>query len=623
MSSTIKVVCHGCGARYQVRKEKIRGHRFRATCKKCGGVIVARSSDAAESGGPSAVSLDRDDLFQEDECSWYAVITGKPHGPMSSIQLRRSYTSGSISKRTYIWRAGDPEWRRLAEVPEFADLFSEGQTSFYEPDPDPRQTGETKASGPSAFRRQGGGSPPGEPADDPTSFYQAQQEEEATHYHVGREQRPVMREEPWQPLPGGAANPAFGGQSPSLDQVPVIPPRKAILPSPTGVPQSPLPSAVKTQESIPRQASIPDHTRPLTSSEKAVAAKPPTVDLPPVTVTGPPGSTGQEPAPGFPVLTPTLGVRSVFEDKLKPVGSPAGPGHLLTPEAPPFWTTGKIAAAAAIGGGLAVALTVVVVVSLVRPKSPTVVVAGRSVQKAPAKKTQKAPPKVKPEGVKPKIENVQITVQNKSEDAVEKRPKAKAPGPEVKERKPSKKVSKRTARASRSKKRKRKRPRKRRQRARRSAGPDVDQLLGVSRKAAKKPDKDGADPDAILAAGKKAEEPDRDGADPDAILAAGSKRKSAPKRADPGLPRTLSKTQIRAVMRRAMPRVRGCYDKYRQAGLVQVRITVKPNGRADGTVVGKFAGTATGFCVLGGIHKAVFPKFSGAPITFTYPFKLE
>lgn len=585
---------------------------------------MARTTDVpADSGGPSAVSLDREDLFQEDECSWYAVITGKPHGPMSSIQLRRSYTSGSITKRTYIWRAGDPEWRRLSEVPEFADLFSEGQTNFYEPDADPRQTGETKASGPSAFRRQEGVSDPGEPAEGPTTFFHAQQgleEEEATHYHVGREEGPAMREEPWQALPGGAANPAFGGQSPSMDQVPVIPPRKAILPSPTGVPQSPLPPTVKTQESIPRQASIPEHTRPLTSNERAVAAKPPTVDLPPVTITGPPGSAGQEPAPGFPVLTPTLGVRSVFEDKLKPVGSPAGPGHLLTPETPPFWTTGKIAAAAAIGGGLAVALTVVVVVAWVRPKSPTVVVAGKSVQEAKAKgKTREAPPEVKPEGVKPKIENVQITVQSKS--GSKDKPEPKAARPEAKEKSRKRKV----ARASRSKKRKRKKPARRRQRSRRSSGPDVDQLLGASKKSAEK--SDAADPDAILAAGKKTapkDEPDSNGADPDAILAAGSKRKRAPKpKADPGLPQTLSKTTIRAVMRRVMPRVRGCYDKYRQAGLVQVRITVKPNGRADGTVVGKFAGTATGFCVLGGIHKAKFPKFSGAPMTFTYPFQLQ
>jgi hypothetical protein len=620
----MKVVCHGCGAKYQVRREKVQGHRFRATCKKCGGIIVARSSEVAlESGGPSAVSLDRDDLFQEDE-SWYAVITGKPHGPMSSSQLHQSYTSGMITKRTYIWRAGDPEWRRLSDVPEFADLFSEGQTSFYEPDHDPRQTGETKASGPSAFRRQGGLSHPGEPADGPTSFYQAQEEEEeATHYHVGREQGAAMREEPWQPLPGGAANPAFDGESQSADQVPVIPPRKAILPSPTGVPQSPLPSAVRTEESIPRQASIPEHTRPLTSSEKEVAAKPPTVDLPPVTVTGPPGSTGQEPTPGFPVLTPTLGVRSVFEDKLKPVGSPAGPGHLLTPETPPFWTTGKIAAAAAIGGGLAVALTVVVVVSFVRPKSPTVVVAaGKSPVTKKRNGAKPAPTRneVKPEGVKPKIENVQITVQSGGDEG-KVQPEAKKAEPEVKERKPGKRAARRVSRASRSSKRRRKRAPKRRKRPRRSSSPaDVDQLLGASKKS------DGADPDAILAAGKKSakdDEPDTGGADPDAILAAGSKRKSAPKTKDPGLPRTLSKVQIRAVMRRSMPRVRGCYDKYRQAGLVQVRITIKPNGRADGTVVGKFAGTATGFCVLGGIHKAVFPKFSGPPITFTYPFKLQ
>jgi hypothetical protein len=135
----IKVVCHGCGARYQVRASKVQGRRFRASCKKCGGIIVAHCSNAftvlpdSGSGSPrqsNPLQLERDDLYQEEE-GWYVVISGKPHGPLSVEQVRQSVESGRIGERTYLWRAGDPEWRRLGEVPEFMDL-SGGQTSYYQ-----------------------------------------------------------------------------------------------------------------------------------------------------------------------------------------------------------------------------------------------------------------------------------------------------------------------------------------------------------------------------------------------------------------------------------------------------------------------------------------------------------
>ena len=108
-SGKITVVCHGCGARYKVKDATVRGHRFRAICKKCGGIIVARCTNAftvlpdqgASTGQPQlAMQLNGEDLHQEDEASWYVVIDKKPHGPMTPEQVRASYNDKQIFSRS-------------------------------------------------------------------------------------------------------------------------------------------------------------------------------------------------------------------------------------------------------------------------------------------------------------------------------------------------------------------------------------------------------------------------------------------------------------------------------------------------------------------------------------------
>ena len=66
-----------------------------------------------------------------------------------------------------------------------------------------------------------------------------------------------------------------------------------------------------------------------------------------------------------------------------------------------------------------------------------------------------------------------------------------------------------------------------------------------------------------------------------------------------------------------------CYEKYQKAGVIKVSVYVRRDGSADANVVGRFAGTATAFCVLAGVNKLRFPRFSGEPFRFTYPYKLQ
>jgi len=616
VSDQIKVLCHGCGARYQVRAGKVRGRRFRATCKKCGGIIVAHCSNAFtvlpdRGSRPPArrssrpLELGRDDLYQEEE-GWYVVIAGKPHGPLTGAQVRQSFEGDRISGRTYLWRAGDPEWRRLGEVPEFMDLVAEGEhTAYYQGVAQPDlMTGKTKAAGPAGLRKAVGADSPaafdesvGEQQQ--TAFFQGQGEDEgeATQFHV-RQQQPEQWEPPppqpeqWEPPPP---------QPEPWEQVPVIPPRPAMLPAPSGA------RRVEPRTSAPMLPAVPapDYTRPLSDHERvqAIGAGPPQL-LPSL-------------APDLPPPPPPA---SSFSQSLKPVGPPVGPA-LLAPADEPFWTTGKIAAAAAIGGGLAVAMAVVVVVSLVRPKprpvelKPAVAMGGK-VQKGTPRKAPEISIKVKPAEVTPKkappAEEAKKPVETPS-------PKPAVTGPVVKTHKTKTKPRRVTLR---------KKPAQRRASKKKKVDSEVDALLAGASKDASKSTKTkasgGVDPDALLMAGtgsspkpKKKKSAGGDGLDPDALLAVAQKPKK------PKKPKGLTREQIVAAASRVNGRVRACAGKYDTSGRAKVRFVVRPDGTFDAQVVGQFAGSPTGFCVLAAVNQVRFPSFSGSAIKFNYPFTLK
>ena len=624
----IKVVCHGCGARYQVRASKVQGRRFRASCKKCGGIIVAHCSNAftvlpdSGSGSPrqsNPLQLERDDLYQEEE-GWYVVISGKPHGPLSAEQVRQSVESGRIGERTYLWRAGDPEWRRLGEVPEFMDLSGGGQTSYYQ-GVEPQSTGETRAAGPAGLRRHG--YEPGLSVEDPTAertaFFHGEApdgSEQATQFHVRDHyaaQQPVPQVPQEQPAPWEA--------------VPVIPPRPAILPAPTGAARAARRSSHPDAGHGPPPPS--DFTRPLSAGERVEALGGGESDfrlLPSLAPAAPTGGPGD-----LPPLPPP---KSVFSQSLKPIGPPAGPA-LLAPAEAPFWTTGKIAAAAAIGGGLAVAMAVVVVVSLVRPRPRPVMPEAPATKVAPPTKAApvaaRIPIKVSPDPEnRPEAKAAQAkAAQAKAAEAAQtKAAEAKAAQAKAAQAKAAqaKAAQAKAAKAAEAKKR----------RAKARSRTRVTLRRAKPRRAARRPKKGvTSEVDALLAgaaAAPAAEKPESKGVDPDALLAVGSGRKpkAAPNKPDPDAllaaaqkPSGLSQVQVRGAMRPVLPQVRACYDKYQVPGLVKVRFTVQPGGSSEARVVGKFAGTPTGFCVLNAARSARFPSFSGGARSFIYPFKLE
>ena len=104
----------------------------------------------------------------------------------------------------------------------------------------------------------------------------------------------------------------------------------------------------------------------------------------------------------------------------------------------------------------------------------------------------------------------------------------------------------------------------------------------------------------------------------DAVLAVASRHKA---RRSGGS--QLSQQQIRATMSRAHSFVRSGHDKHRESGIIRIRVTVNGRGKASCEVLGDFAGTGTGFCIIHGVERLRFPTFSGPAVIFNYSYTLQ
>jgi hypothetical protein len=84
----------------------------------------------------------------------------------------------------------------------------------------------------------------------------------------------------------------------------------------------------------------------------------------------------------------------------------------------------------------------------------------------------------------------------------------------------------------------------------------------------------------------------------------------------------LSQSDIVNAMKGVQPRVKECFNQYKQSGIANVSISVAKGGRvASATVSGKFAGTPSGSCVEAAAKTAKFPPCES--MSFPWPFQLH
>ncbi len=88
--------------------------------------------------------------------------------------------------------------------------------------------------------------------------------------------------------------------------------------------------------------------------------------------------------------------------------------------------------------------------------------------------------------------------------------------------------------------------------------------------------------------------------------------------------KTLSRGDVAKAMKKITPAAKGCYKAEEFSGMVKIKYSVGPDGKVTkASAGGAHASSKTGACVVKAVKKAKFPPFSGATMSFTFPFLLS
>ena len=128
------LTCENCLRRYSVAEQMLRGKAIRLRCKGCQHIIVVPAAAAtpkrsgaqggtAPRNGASWHGLSVVASPVETSSRWFAIIAGRQSGPFGRKELEERQKSGEIGRRTYVWRPGMTEWRRVEELSELSSLF--------------------------------------------------------------------------------------------------------------------------------------------------------------------------------------------------------------------------------------------------------------------------------------------------------------------------------------------------------------------------------------------------------------------------------------------------------------------------------------------------------------------
>ncbi len=166
----MKFACPKCNTRYSIADEKVPPAKtLRFPCKKCGNVIRLRRK-GAKKAAPKKVAAPKEGATQVaslaeinklrsqaarpvetrspggakettrvasvseirgmveqsnlrtdggEEPEWYVLVDGKQQGPITKAALFNQLHNKEIDKRTYIWRDGMGDWKRIGKMEEF------------------------------------------------------------------------------------------------------------------------------------------------------------------------------------------------------------------------------------------------------------------------------------------------------------------------------------------------------------------------------------------------------------------------------------------------------------------------------------------------------------------------
>lgn len=115
----IKIQCSTCDAKYSVPEDRVRGRTLTIRCKTCNDLIEVRSTGGT--AGPLQQQVTTPQKVGPDKV-WYVVLRRQRVGPLSEREIFDLFSQGEINQRTYAWRKSYSKWERLSEIREFARL---------------------------------------------------------------------------------------------------------------------------------------------------------------------------------------------------------------------------------------------------------------------------------------------------------------------------------------------------------------------------------------------------------------------------------------------------------------------------------------------------------------------
>jgi predicted Zn finger-like uncharacterized protein len=150
----VRFSCDKCSARFNIADEKVRGRIVAVKCSKCGNRItvngkslvlqeevveertrVASLTDMEairanlESVAPAPApkpAAPRSVISTADAIAdgWHAIIDRQQLGPLSGAEIKSHITQGKLTSRTYVWRDGQGDWKRAADIPALATALA-------------------------------------------------------------------------------------------------------------------------------------------------------------------------------------------------------------------------------------------------------------------------------------------------------------------------------------------------------------------------------------------------------------------------------------------------------------------------------------------------------------------
>ena len=73
---------------------------------------------------PGARNPMQPNALAEDQPLFYVVLDNKPAGPLLPSELSRLISEGRVTRETYVWKPGMPDWQLAEDIPEVLKLVA-------------------------------------------------------------------------------------------------------------------------------------------------------------------------------------------------------------------------------------------------------------------------------------------------------------------------------------------------------------------------------------------------------------------------------------------------------------------------------------------------------------------